>query len=431
MKNLSKFQLIILGVFTAFIIIGVLVFAFGSSSKSSGQAEVVIWGTMPARQFEEVLVATGLNENPKLKINYVEKNPERFDFEFLEAIAENRGPDLFFLSSESVVSQESRALTIPFSSFSENNFKSSFLEISEIFIKDTGFLALPISVDPLVMYWNRDIFNSAGIVNPPRYWDEFYDLSIKLSRKDNNFNLQRSAVALGEVFNVSHSFEILSSLVMQAGNPITEKAPGGVSVVFSQSRGLSAVPAERALSFYTEFSNSLKPFYSWSRSLPASKNHFISGDLAVYFGLASDIFEIADRNPNLNFDVAVLPQAEGVDKRLVYGRVEGLAINSRSRNIPTAFNTAMILSGREASLAFSQIRNLPPARRDLISQRPDRAFMEVFYESAIISKSWLVPDKQKVTLIFREMVESVTGGRSRVRESVIKASNELGLLFRR
>ena len=56
---------------------------------------------------------------------------------------------------------------------SERDFKNTYIEEGELYLAANGILGLPITVDPMVMYWNRDIFSSAAIAAPPSYWDEF------------------------------------------------------------------------------------------------------------------------------------------------------------------------------------------------------------------------------------------------------------------
>jgi len=408
---------------------GVLVFALGKTGGGSATVPLLVWGTMPRSEFAEVLSATALDKNESFQISYVQKNKENFDIQFLEALASGAGPDLFFLSSDSLLKYEDRVFTVPFANFSEREFKDSFIEGAEALITEGGILGFPVLVDPLVMYWNRDIFNSAGLVSPPGFWDEVYDLGSTLTRKDNSSELTRSAVALGEYGNINNSFEILSALIMQAGNPITRRiASGGVEVVLNQKFNLPTNPAEQALSFYTEFSNSEKIFYSWNRSLPRSKDWFLAGDLAIYFGLASELFELQDKNPNLNFDVAILPQAKEVGGSATYGRIESIMISKQSRNVPSAFLLARALSGNVAVSALSKIKSLPPARRDLLGITPDRGYMEVFFNSAIISKLWLIEDAFGARLVFKDMIESITGGRARTSEAVTRAQVELSSL---
>jgi len=430
MKNLTKFQIVLLAVFVGFIILGVLIFALGKTSRSSKQVEVLVWGTMAEVKFNQAIKESGLIQNEEIKFTYEEKNPNSFEIEFLEALASDVGPDLFLIRSDSLLELKDKALPIPFKSYSEKTFKNSFIEGAEIFLEGESVLALPISVDPLVLYWNRGLFNNDGIVEPPKFWDEFYDLGESLTDRGNDLNLRRSAFALGEFANVNNAFEILSVLIMQAGNPITTRSGGFVSSVLGQEMGLPTSPAVRALSFYTEFSNPLKTFYSWNRSLPWSKNHFLAGDLAIYLGLASELFDIREKNPNLNFDVANLPQAVEVGSRINYGVIEGVAISKKTLKLAEAFKAAVLLSSAESVAAFSQVNNLPPPRRDLLSERPERLFMEVFYDEALIAKPWLVPEKVRAVQIFKEMIESVSGGRDSVEEAVNRADNELRLLLK-
>jgi hypothetical protein len=104
--------------------------------------------------------------------------------------------------------------------------------------------------------------------------------------------------------------EILATLFFQSGNNITERSPvtGEVSAVIDKDlekefEDASGTPTESVLDFYTSFANPSKSLYSWNRSLPNSENAFLNGDLAFYFGYASEIKRIQDKNPNLNFDV--------------------------------------------------------------------------------------------------------------------------------
>lgn len=430
---MSKFQLILTGIFGAFILIGVLVFAFGQSSKSKNVATATIWGTMNSGMFESFLKEAGLDQDKTVKIIYVEKNKDAFDQEFLEALAVNKGPDLFFLSQDGVLKHQDKIIPIPFASFPERDFRDSFIEEGELFISGDGFLGLPFLVDPMVMYWNRDIFSNAGLSVPPKYWSEIYGLSANLTRKDANLNISKSAVALGEYGNIANAGEILGLLVMQAGNPITARRPedGMIYNLFNQRFENAVSPAVLALNFYTEFANPLKPFYSWNRSLPASKDFFLSGDLALYFGFASELSDIRSKNPNLNFAVAPVPQSKGAERVVTFGRIAALAIVKNSANIASAYQVAHKLTNAQSISALSKVTNLPPVRRELLALRPSEAFLSVFYDGAIQARGWLSPEPARLNLIFKEMVESVTAGRAGTAQAVSKAHEQLDVALKK
>ncbi len=60
--------------------------------------------------------------------------------------------------------------------------------------------------------------------------------------------------------------------------------------------------------FYTRFARPDNTLYSWNRSFSSDRDRFVSGDLALYFGYGSEGKELERLNPNLNFDIAEVPQ---------------------------------------------------------------------------------------------------------------------------
>jgi ABC-type glycerol-3-phosphate transport system substrate-binding protein len=435
MKGMSKFQLILTGVFGAFILIGVLVFALYRGSDNAEVSKAVVWGTMSESLFSSFLFESGLDQDETVNITYVQKRRETFDQDFVEALAVGRGPDLFFLPQDSIVKHQDKIITIPFSSLSERTFKDSYIEAAEVYLTSAGTLGVPFMVDPLVMYWNRDMFTNAGLSQPPKTWSDFYELSTKLTSRDSNLNISKSAIAFGEYGNVANANEILGLLILQAGNPITTRAfgsesdPGPINNLFAQQFGLTIAPAVQSLNFYTEFANPLKPFYSWNRSLPNSKVFFLSGDLAVYFGFTSELSDLRLKNPNLNFSVSPVPQTRGTERATTFGRMVALAVPINSPNATAAFQVAAKMTSPESIEVLSRITNLPPVRRGLLVEKPADLYKSVFYEAAVQSKAWLAPETAKLNDIFREMVESVTAGRTSTSQAVSKASDQIGVVL--
>jgi len=431
---MSKFQIVIIGLFGAFILVGVFVVATVRSSNSGPVFSVSIWGPISNVGFSQILQETGLDKNEQYNITYRFVNPASFDSLFVSALAEGRGPDLFFLPQDSIVKHYNKIYPIPYDRFPRRTFTDTFIQEGELYLSPQGILGLPISIDPLVMYWNRTTFSNRGVPQPPRYWDEFKSgLAQLFTERGQGLEIRRSALPFGEYSNVSNASAILSALIMQSGSEITQwRSDGGVSVSLNQSSGGQSSPATAALDSYTEFSNPQRPLYTWSRAMPPSQEVFISGNLATYFGFASEVFEIQDKNPNLNFDVTTLPQARGATASITYGRMYALAIPKMSPNSLGAFQVATILTSATGARSFSNITGLPPVRRDLLATRPtEDPYLAVFYTSALWARGWLEPSAGDVQRVFREMVESVTGGRERVSAAVSKANAELKLLLER
>lgn len=419
-----------MGVFVFLAIVGVIIFsAYKGSSKDA--VNVTVWGTISKTSFEEIIKQTSLYQSKEFSVNYVEKSEEKFDEDFVEALASGVGPDLFMLPSDKILKHRNKIFPIPYNVLTQRQFKDAFVEGAEIYMFPEGVLALPIFADPLVMYWNRNIFNNAKVTIPPKYWDEFYNLANLMSKKDGSLNILKSAVAMGEFSNIAHAKDIIANLAIQAGTPITSLVGGQVVSVLEEMFSKPTMPSEAAINRYTEFSNPAKPSYSWNRSLPKSTNYFLSGDLAIYFGLASEIGMLRLKNPNLNFDVAEIPIEREKGADISFTNFNSLAVAKASKNISAAYSVASILSSNIGAKAISEELKLPPVRRDLLAQKSTDAFMSIFYSSAIRAKSWLDPLPEETNDIFKDMIESITSGRARTLEAISKANDEIASLLKK
>jgi ABC-type glycerol-3-phosphate transport system substrate-binding protein len=421
---MSKFQLILLLVFGAFILVAVLLFSF-SRSSSNVAAKVVIWGDIPGYDFNELVNQAGLSSDKNISYIYVEKKIDTFDTVFTEALAEGKGPDLIIAPLENIWKNKNRLGLISYKSISESDFKNAFIEEGELFLVPDGIYAIPIQNDPMVLYWNRDLFSKASLSKPPVYWDEMYDFATKLTEKDAAGNLVKSAITLGESKNIPHAKEILTMLMLQAGTPITDYIGRDLRAVINQNFNLPLVPGEAALDFYTQFANPLKPFYSWNRSLKTANTSFIGGDVAMYLGFASELKELKAKNPNLNIGIAPVPQSRVSGKAITYGNLRGISVVRNSKNLNASLSAAIKLASSDLAKKLSNISSLPPARRDLLSTRPDDTALSVFYTASIQSRGWRDPDYKKTRTIFNEMIDSVTSGRARVQEAISRANREI------
>ena len=155
---MSKFQIILLIVFAVFIVAAVAVFAFFRSS-TAGDVTVVIWGDIPANEFGLILGSTGLGQDQSHAVVYSEKSPENIGEEFTEALARGAGPDLIILTQDKFWKEKPKLLAIPYGNLSERDFKTMFIEEGELFLSPEGVYALPLSLDPLVLYYNRDLLS--------------------------------------------------------------------------------------------------------------------------------------------------------------------------------------------------------------------------------------------------------------------------------
>jgi multiple sugar transport system substrate-binding protein len=423
MGKFTKFQLIVLLIFVAGIIIGLATLSLVKGDvEENPVTAITIWGVWPELQFEEFVAKLNNNYNNQLSITYVQKDSGTFERELTENLALGMGPDAILVPQEMLLSFENKLLTVPYTTVSARDYKNVFIEQAELYLRDAGIIGIPFSIDPMVMYWNRDMFTNVGLATYPKIWDDFVSLTKKINQKDVNANIRKSAIALGEFANVTNARDIFSLILLQSGNPITVSRQATLG-------GNGALMTQNALNFFNSFSNPSSPAYSWNRSLPQSKNYFLAGNLATYFGYASELRDIQEKNPNLNFDIAPMPQPKNAKNRVNYGRLYGFSIVKSSANPMGTLGVLTQLTSAQSLNALTEMTYLPPVRRDLIEAGSKDPYLTIFYDAALISKGWLDPNPFATTRLFQNLAESVTSGRVVADEAIEEANNELNVLL--
>ena len=317
--------------FLAFFVFAVLIFSGllkigGSSSTTTGlQGKITIWGTFNNPDIFKVFDDMR-TDNRDLTIRYVIKKESSYQQDLIEAFASGTGPDLFFITPDMVLKNKPYVFKIPYTSYPEKTFKDSFIDGADVYTDSEGIIGFPFVVDPIVMYYNKDILSNEGISTPPQYWDELFALNSQLTKKKNDGTIMQSMIGLGRYDNVSHAKDILATLLMQSGNNIVAKNGSGYTTILNENpQALPTSPIESILNFFITFSNPTSDAYSWNRALPNSIDMFTGGKLAFYLGRASELFKIQSVNPNLSFDVAPILQTKGTNLKRTYGNIYAVA----------------------------------------------------------------------------------------------------------
>ena len=281
------------------------------------------------------------------------------------------------------------------------------------------------------MYWNRDVLEREGVPIQPKSWDEFFVLSPMITKRDRSSNILQATVALGEYRNITHAKDILAALMLQAGNPIVgvQGVEKKLTSQLLEEFGFTIRPAESALRFYTEFSNPIKSVYSWNRALSPSRQLFLADQLAFYFGYASEFEELKRANPNLNFDVAPIPQGAGATTRRTFGQFYGLAIPLAAQNRGGGFAAAQTIGLPQYASLLAGALQLAPVERSLIAAGSNNAFTSVIYGAALSARGWLDPTPTDTAGILQTMVEDIVSNRARVSKAVTDAVNRITLSF--
>ena len=414
----------------------ILISNFKTSDKSDELAfgeRVELWGPFPYDEVSDVLEEIEREYDGFEVVEYVEVPVNEFANTFVNAIAEGRSPDLVILPHTELVAQRSKLTPLPYNTdgLSKRDLRNRYIDGTEIFAREDALYAIPLAVDPLVMYWNRDLFSGAGLASAPRTWEEFISSTAgSLTRNNGSRGLIQSAVAFGEYANVRNAAEVLAMLLLQSGSQMVVEENGRYSVLLNDSLQTNGQPPmEAAVQFYTNFNNPSNPLYSWNRAMPEDRLSFISGDLAIYFGFGSEIDDLVRQNPNLNFDISLPPQGAAATVARTYGEFYGLAIPRAAYNQSGAFAVASILANSKYTESLANTLNLSPVRRDILSVGSDNEFTAVVRQAALIARGWLSPTPSAVDNAFASMLTDINSNKGKVSQVVRNAISRLSQAY--
>lgn len=429
---MNKVQLILIPIFIIATIAAVLLFSGAvpgfRQEKFSEGSEIKFWSPYSQTKMDSAL-GEYRRINSGLKLVYQEKENQNYYSEIIDGLASPSGPDIFILNQERILKFKDKIFEIPFDAFSLRKFKDSFLGEGEIFLSKNGILGLPLFIDPMVLYWNQDLLRNDGFSRPPQTWDEFLTYAGKLTKSDPDKNILQSGAAFGEFSNISHAKDIVSLLILQSGNPIVERETFKVKLS-EYLPGEKLRSAESAVRFFNEFKDSRKKTFSWSKNLPLDKDAFLQGKLAMYFGFASEYRELKEKSPYLNFDVALVPQIRGAKTKTTYAKIEAIAVSRISANKKLDFDLVNYLISPGIQKSLQEKFFIPSALNSLLAFPVSDPVMEIFRQSALISRAWLDPDPDKTYLIFRDMSEGVISEKKRVDQLIDDAGEKLKSLLR-
>ncbi len=446
--KLSTFQITLLAVFGSLGVAGVLIFALlTASSSSSTIGPILIWGTLDDRVINQALHDASDTDARFSQVTYVKIDPTQFDAQLKTALASGQGPDLFLLQDDHAYRDASYALHISDAQFPESQFKATFLDTATTFLAKDGVVGIPLLVDPLVLFWNKDALATANIASPPQYWDQIPAMVESLVKKADEGTVDKAGVALGTYDNISSAKDILAVLIMQAGGKITGEDDEGIlrSQLASQGGSTAAVTA---LDFYTEFADPSQPDYSWSRAFQNAQAAFASADVAMYIGHASEYASIKARNPNLNFAMSPLPQIRNAQYTIDVSNVYALAIGRNAKNPTGALTMAFLMAAPGFSTGVSKALGMANPLRRVISSNvtvqtsndASAAFQQLVSNApktpetlldsmANISKPWIDPDPDRTGALFRDMIESTVSGALKSADAVQRADKQMGTIL--
>ncbi|MCK5460293.1 extracellular solute-binding protein [Candidatus Parcubacteria bacterium] len=366
------------------------------------------WRTWDSSDDFSDLIQAYQNLHPNITINYKKLRYEEYERLLLEAWAEDRGPDIFSihntwgLNYKHQMSPIPNTIEMPYIYYKNAipgcdrkkeqmiefrktplpsliDIKNSFAEAvypDVIFKDDEGkskIYALPLSLDTLVLFHNRDLLNRANIPYPPADWEEFIENTRALIiTDDEQKEVIQAGAALGTFNNVERAFDIIALLMMQNGSDLND---------------LNSDQAFEALNFYLDFASPGREIYTWNNDMPNSLDAFAQGQLAFFFGYSYHIPIIKSKSPTLNFAISPMIQINKTHP-INYANYWIETVSKKSEYAKEAWDFLIFAADEKNVVKYLNKTKKPAALRSLIKEQEKDPLIKPFAMQILTAESW-------------------------------------------
>jgi len=367
---------------------------------------------------------------PYVTINIRQLRYEEYQDKFLTALADDVGPDIISIHARDLRKHATRLSPIPASVKvaniqttggldpkkivtveqnqmpTVNTIKSNYLKtVGEDVIIAGKAYGLPLTVDTMALYYNKDLLDAAGVATPPTNWEEFL-AAVKASTKTDPTDptiIVQSAAGLGTGKNIDNAPDIYALLLAQKGVTVMEDG----SVRFAQNDDRNqASPALESLRFYTDFARPDKEAYTWNESQPNALEEFVRGKSVFYFGFGFDYDRIKARAPQMNLAVTPMLQLSS-EATINVANYWIETVTKKSKHKNEAWDFIRFLSTPENIKAYSEKAHVPSAlRAHNKDQKNEEHVLAPFASQVLQAENWYRgKDYTAAQTAFRELID--------------------------
>lgn len=334
--------------------------------------EITYWGLWEPDEAVAEVLTDFEKANPGIKVNYVKQTHKDYRERLQTAIAAGQGPDLFRFHEAWTPMLADELAAMPSSVMSASEYQKTFYPVAAQMLQLKGqIVGVPLEYDGLGLYYNREMFKTAG-EQPPKTWAELKTLASRLTVRSST-GVERGGLAIGTSTNVEHFSDIIGLLLLQNGADPAEP---------------TSKQAQEAIQFYTNF---LKDGV-WSESLPNSTVAFARGEAAMMFAPSWRAHEIEAINPALDYGIVQVPTLG--DQRVAWATFWAEGVSSKSTHKDEAWKLIKYLSSADVMKKLysqaSKVRSFgePYSRTELASQLNGDDRVAPFLQDAPMATSW-------------------------------------------
>jgi multiple sugar transport system substrate-binding protein len=408
--------------------------------------KLVYWGVWNSSSDMSALISAYNKSQPNVAIEYHKIPYADYEKELVDALAEDRGPDIFSLHNTWVTAYQNKILPLPATTKLAKKYITGTIKKEEVvsfvtkksltvadinkqFVEVVGkdvivgerVYGLPLNLDTMVLYYNKDILDNKGIPLPPATWSDFEEQVHKIKEVDEDGYIKLAGAAIGAGKNIARSSDLLSVLMMQnLTTMVSDSGEISFDLVPSVLKGkVKVAPGQSALEFYAKFADPLYDYYyTWNQKMPNSLDAFINGQAAFFFGYAYHLSTIYDKAPKLNFAIAPLPQIEG-NPKVNFANYWVETVSKKTKNADAAWDFLQFITNKDNVKQYLDTQHRPTALRSLINEQLNDPLMSVFADQVLTAKSWYRgAQSNEAEQILIDMIDSTVAGKTTARDAL-------------
>ncbi len=369
----KKFIKLILGILVVAIfgaVVWLFVFPRLQSEPKEEIVKLLYWGLLDDIDAVQSVTADFEKQNPNIKVSFAKQDIKQYRERILARIKNETGPDIFWFHNTWWTMLSDVLVPFPKDVITKSDFTTLYYKVAhKDLIRNGAIYGIPVGIDTLSLYINKDLFDAAS-VSAPTNWIDFANIAQELTVKDADGNIKTAGAAVGAFDNINHAGDIISLFLVQNGADLYNLSS-------------NSLVASDALRFYTSFATDDRV---WSKTFDSSLLAFARGEAAMYFGYSKDYFAIKSANPDINLEVHPVPHLPNRDITIASYWANGVSVKSKHQKEALLF--VKFLSQKEtqqklfAEMSKSREFGEPYARVDLANLLKDNPVVYPFASQA-------------------------------------------------
>ena len=234
---------------------------------------------------------------------------------------------------------------------------------------------------------------------------------------------------MGASNNIDNSEDILLTLMLQNGTSVdsSDRQSAAFNLSVQSASGEPVYTGQKALQYYTAFTNPGKDVYTWNPQMKRAWELFAKGKVAMIFDYYSRATDIYNRNPNLDFEFARIPQIKNAepDERKVIAKFwfQAVTNNAESKEQEWAWRFVKYLSEEMADSSLKE-----KAERDEREIQGD----DIFVGQGLIAKTvYKGKSSDEFNQAFQAMINNVVVHNQEIRDAIDSAAAKVTDIYRK